>query len=88
MLWRLDQGELLRFSHENPDVKALYKDYLGAPLGEKSHHLLHTDHNAWQMPQKMLEGRKKTPYEISHTEFFIAEFYRVYAPYSLMMAQS
>ena len=47
-------GELLRFSHENSDVKALYKDYLGAPLGEKSHHLLHTDHNAWQMPQKML----------------------------------
>jgi len=54
VLWRLDQDELLRFSHENPDVKALYKDYLGAPLGEKSHHLLHTDHNAWQMPQKML----------------------------------
>ena len=54
VLWRLDQSELLRFSHENPDVKALYKDYLGAPLGEKSHHLLHTDHNAWQMPQKML----------------------------------
>ena len=54
VLWRLDQGELLRFSHENPDVKALYKDYLGAPLGKKSHHLLHTDHNAWQMPQKML----------------------------------
>ena len=54
VLWRLDQGELLRFSHENPDVKAPYKDYLGAPLGEKSHHLLHTDHNAWQMPQKML----------------------------------
>ena len=52
VLWRLDQGELLRFSHENPDVKALYKDYLGAPLGEKSHHLLHTDINAWQMPQK------------------------------------
>ena len=54
VLWRLDQGELLRFSHENPDVKALYKDYLGAPLGEKSYHLLHTDHNAWQMPQKMM----------------------------------
>ena len=54
VLWRLDQGELLRFSHENPDVKALYKDYLGAPLGEKSRRLLHTDHNAWQMPQKML----------------------------------
>ena len=52
VLWRLDQGELLRFSHENPDVKALYKDYLGAPLGEKSHHLLHTNIDGWQMPQK------------------------------------
>ena len=52
VLWRLDQVELLRFSHENPDVKALYKDYLGSPLGEKSHHLLHTDHFAWEMPQK------------------------------------
>ena len=52
VLWRLDQGELLRFSHENPDVKALYKDYLGAPLGEKSHHLLHTDHNGWKMPNE------------------------------------
>ena len=23
---------------------------LGAPLGERSHHLLHTDHFGWQMP--------------------------------------
>ena len=54
VLWRLDQDELLRFSHENPDVKALYRDYLGSPLGEKSHHLLHTDHFAWEMPPKAL----------------------------------
>ena len=54
VLWRLDQDELLRFSHENPDVKALYHDYLGSPLGEKSHHLLHTDHFAWEMPPKAL----------------------------------
>jgi len=32
-------------------VQALYRDYLGKPLGEKSHHLLHTDHLAWEMPQ-------------------------------------
>ena len=51
VLWRLDKGEALRFSHENPDVQALYRDYLGKPLGEKSHHLLHTDHLAWEMPQ-------------------------------------
>ena len=24
----------------------------GKPLSERSHHLLHTDINAWQMPQK------------------------------------
>ena len=51
VLWRLDQGEKLRFSHENPDVLALYADYLGKPLGEKSHHLLHTNHFAWEMPR-------------------------------------
>ena len=34
VLWRLDQGELLRFSHENPDVKALYKDYLARRLAK------------------------------------------------------
>ena len=52
VLWSLDKKEKLRFSHENPDVIALYKDYLGAPLGKRSHHLLHTDHNAWQMPHQ------------------------------------
>jgi iron-only hydrogenase group A len=37
-----DEGKKLRKSHENPDVQKLYQDFLGAPLGEKSHHLLHT----------------------------------------------
>ena len=50
VLWRLDANDKLRFSHENPDVLALYKEYLTAPLGEKSHHLLHTDHHGWDMP--------------------------------------
>ena len=50
VLWRLDAKDTLRFSHENPDVLALYKEYLTAPLGEKSHHLLHTDHHGWDMP--------------------------------------
>ena len=31
----------LRFSHENPEIARLYDEYLGAPLGEKAHHLLH-----------------------------------------------
>jgi len=49
-LWELDSDAPLRFSHENPDVLALYQDFLGAPLGKHSHHLLHTDHHAWEMP--------------------------------------
>ena len=50
VLYQYDHKNTLRFSHENPDVQALYKDYLGAPCGEKSHHLLHTDHFGWEMP--------------------------------------
>ena len=45
-LWKLDSDSLVRFSHENTDVQALYQEYLEAPLSEKAHHLLHTDHNA------------------------------------------
>ncbi len=52
VLWALDRKSELRFSHENPDVRALYAEYLGKPLSKKSHHLLHTDINGWQMPQK------------------------------------
>ena len=51
-LWRLDKNAEIRYSHENPDVKALYFDFLGKPLSEKSHHLLHTDHSAWKMPNE------------------------------------
>ncbi len=37
-----DGGMPLRKSHENPEVLKIYQDFLGQPLGEKSHHLLHT----------------------------------------------
>ena len=43
-LWKLDEAAPIRFSHENPDVQALYRAYLKAPLGERSHRLLHTHH--------------------------------------------
>ncbi len=46
-LWKLDAGAAVRFSHENPDIQTLYRTFLKKPLGEKSHHLLHTDHGAW-----------------------------------------
>lgn len=50
ILYELDAKAELWFSHENPEVQALYKDFLGAPLSEKAHQLLHTDHEAWKMP--------------------------------------
>jgi len=41
-LHRIDRDEPVRFSHRNEDVERLYADFLGKPLSEKSHHLLHT----------------------------------------------
>ena len=55
-LWQLDAGSNIRFSHENPDIQALYREFLGAPLGEKSHHLLHTNHRGWSMPAARRDG--------------------------------
>jgi NADP-reducing hydrogenase subunit HndD len=40
-----DEGKQMRMSHENPAVATLYKDFLGQPLSEKSHHLLHTHYH-------------------------------------------
>ncbi|NLF44017.1 MAG: 2Fe-2S iron-sulfur cluster binding domain-containing protein [Bacteroidales bacterium] len=37
-----DANKPIRKSHENPDIIKLYEEYLGKPLSEKSHHLLHT----------------------------------------------
>ena len=37
-----DEGKLMRKSHENEAVQQLYAEFLGQPLGETSHHLLHT----------------------------------------------
>lgn len=41
-LYDLDKSMALRKSHENPAIIQLYEEFLGQPLGEKSHHLLHT----------------------------------------------
>jgi iron-only hydrogenase group A len=41
-LYKIDQNENLRVSHQNQGVKRLYEEFLGKPLGEISHRLLHT----------------------------------------------
>ena len=37
-----DEHKTLRKSHENPDVIAIYKEFLDQPNSHKSHELLHT----------------------------------------------
>ena len=51
-LYDLDKTNPMRFSHENPDVQTLYKEFFGAPLSEKAEELLHTNHRAWDMPNQ------------------------------------
>jgi len=42
VLYDLDNNAKIRKSHENPEIKKLYDEYLGKPGSEKAHHLLHT----------------------------------------------
>jgi NADP-reducing hydrogenase subunit HndD len=41
-----DAGMPIRKSHENPEVKKIYKDFLGEPNSHRSHQLLHTTYVA------------------------------------------
>ena len=43
-LYYLDRNANLRFSHENPDIIQMYKEYFEAPMSHKAHMLLHTEH--------------------------------------------
>lgn len=43
-----DEGRPKRKSHENSAVQQLYAEFLGEPLGKKSHELLHTHYHAKQ----------------------------------------
>lgn len=40
-IYKDDKKQTARCSHNNPAIKELYESYLGKPLGEKSHKLLH-----------------------------------------------
>lgn len=45
-LANIDKSKYVRKSHENPMIIKLYEDFLGEPLGEKAHKLLHTSYKA------------------------------------------
>ncbi|RYH10814.1 [FeFe] hydrogenase, group A [Tropicimonas sp. IMCC6043] len=41
-IYNVDRKKTVRQSHNNAQVKTLYRDFLEAPNSEKAHHLLHT----------------------------------------------
>lgn len=45
-LYNDDEKCVARCSHENPEIKQVYKEYLGHPNSEKAHKLLHTHYKA------------------------------------------
>ena len=45
-LYNEDSSKSLRKSHLNPEITAIYKEFLGEPGGHKSHELLHTTYSA------------------------------------------
>lgn len=45
-LYQDDRDAAVRYSHENPEVVRVYEDFLGKPLGERAHELLHTRYTA------------------------------------------
>ncbi|MEW6046387.1 MAG: [FeFe] hydrogenase, group A [Bacillota bacterium] len=52
----IDRGSRLRRAHENPEVSALYRDFLGHPGSERSHKLLHTHYVERRVPLADLAG--------------------------------
>lgn len=49
VLYGIDEANTLRFSHENPDVKALYDEFFGEPNSHKAHEILHTSYKAQKL---------------------------------------
>lgn len=55
-IYTVDERMALRKSHENPAVQALYEEFLGEPLGHRSHELLHTRYQ----PRSLYPGRRES----------------------------
>ncbi len=47
-----DEAQTYRCSHENPQIQEIYEQFLGKPLGEKSHKFLHTHYSERKLYQR------------------------------------
>ncbi len=43
-IYQEDRNKAIRKSHQNPYIIELYNEFLGEPMSEKAHHLLHTEY--------------------------------------------
>ena len=57
-----DESKVLRKSHENPYITAIYKDYLGHPNSHKAHELLHTHY----VPRGRFNEMTEERFSVSH----------------------
>ncbi len=55
-IYTVDERMTIRKSHENPAVLTLYEEFLGEPLGLRSHELLHTHYQ----PRSLYPGRRES----------------------------
>lgn len=54
-IYKEDADKPIRKSHENPYIKKLYDEFLGKPMSEKAHHLLHTEYFDRSLKRKIDE---------------------------------
>ena len=50
-LYSEDEAKTIRKSHENPEIKQIYADFLGKPNSHKAHELLHTTYQKRELYQ-------------------------------------
>ena len=63
VLYGIDKAGKIRNSHDNPDIKRIYEDFLGEPNSELAERLLHTDLHGWSMPY---EDARRIAWEKEH----------------------
>ncbi|KAJ4456296.1 iron hydrogenase [Paratrimastix pyriformis] len=50
-IYGIEERSVIRKSHENPQIRALYEDFLGEPLSPLAHRLLHTTYTPRPVPK-------------------------------------
>lgn len=71
-LYSIDAEKPVRQSHNNPEIQRVYREYLGQPLSELSHRLLHTrytDRKSVRQPTMQDIWRDVVRYAPVHSEY-------------------